>query len=748
MITKAPELESIAAIKADLVLPPDPDTLNFLLTHYGIEKEYIDYSGNIIEIPYTHRLKILSFFSIDIDDKIDVEKKVSAIKESLYLSLIPTVTITKEVSNSNDTNNSDLNNHITINIPTPYLNSPLKWKITLENGGTLQDSFTPNELKEIHYEELNLEKNEKNIAVSRRELPLPSLINGYHSLSISKSDSDDKNTQESIDTFLDNTNTRSLIISSPNRCYEPEWVLKDKKLKGLSVQVYSLISEKNWGMGNFSDLKQLITRSSSLKIDFIVLNPLHFLDANNPDHCSPYSPMDRRFINPLYIDPTIEPDFLACEKIAAYLQKRSVLKSINASKELTYIDYQAVSQLKYNIFSKMFAYFKKNDLKKNSARAQAFNTYIEKKGPSTLLFAEHQAHKSRHIFSYSGNPKFHLYLQWIAESQLESCQQLAVDMGMPVGLIRDLAVGGDGHSTEVELNQDLFCTKASIGAPPDPLAPQGQNWGLPPIKPCALKQTGYAHFIDLLYTNMIHCGALRIDHVMALMRLWWCPSQNHNGEGAYVHYPVEALFAILRLESQRNQCMVIGEDLGVVPPEIHEHMSSSAVFSNVLFYFEKYDHIHFKKPEHIAHKSLAMVANHDVPTLAGWWNKSDLALRKKIGLYKTDHEFNETLGARESDLIQILHWLNEQGLLPEKWQDFNIHKSFDRALLDAILTANSRSAAQLVSIQVDDLCLTELPINIPGTCDEYPNWRRKLPLNTNNIFSDTSIISSIQRFTG
>ena len=306
---------------------------------------------------------------------------------------------------------------------------------------------------------------------------------------------------------------------------------------------------------------------------------------------------------------------------------------------------------------------------------------------------------------------------------------------MCICLIRDLAVGGDGGGAEVNLNRDLYCELASIGAPPDPLAPQGQNWGLPPMNPIAMRGNGYRHFITLLRSNMAHCGALRIDHVMALMRLWWCPRYPGRGVGAYVHYNVDELFAILRLESTRNQCVVIGEDLGVVPPEVRNYINSSAIFSNTLFYFEKYDGVHFKKPEHYNPKALAMVANHDVPTLAAWWNGADLRLRHRLGLILTEDELHLQLRARSEERVQLLNCLAQQWLLPGPWQGDSESKAFDLLLCAAIFRYCARSASQLVSVQLEDLSLLETPVNIPGTSNEYPNWRRRLPVDAHTLIS-------------
>jgi 4-alpha-glucanotransferase len=251
-----------------------------------------------------------------------------------------------------------------------------------------------------------------------------------------------------------------------------------------------------------------------------------------------------------------------------------------------------------------------------------------------------------------------------------------------------------------------------------------------------MEKSGFRHFIELLNNNMNHCGALRIDHVMALFRLWWCPGTDRNGKGAYVHYPVDALFGILRIESQRHKCLVIGEDLGVVPPEMSHLLAESAVLSNALFYFEKYNSVQFTKPEHYPETALTMVANHDVATLKAWWHKSDLALREELGMYSNDQQYPNAIGSRESDLIQVLHWLDEQALLPSSWRHFNIHKPFDIDLCCAIIQALGRCRSLLLSLQLEDLCLAELPVNIPGTSDEYPNWRRKLPLSIDELFEN------------
>ncbi|MCR6652376.1 MAG: 4-alpha-glucanotransferase [Cellvibrionaceae bacterium] len=361
------------------------------------------------------------------------------------------------------------------------------------------------------------------------------------------------------------------------------------------------------------------------------------------NHCSPYSPSDRRFLNPLYIDPEIEPEYV--KNTADILP---VLVRLRAQDKVAYA---AVHSTKMAVFREMYAVFVAKELEKNSARAQKFLKFVRDSGAALQDFCLYQvlaettgqqldqmddAAKQDAANRYAERVQFHAYLQWLADHQLELCQRHARDKGMKLGLMRDLAVGADGGGAEVTTNLDLFCRSAAVGAPPDPLAEKGQNWGLPPMDPAALRASGFAHFINLLRANMAHCGALRIDHAMALMRLWWCPPGQTADFGAYIYYPFREMLGLLRLESVRNRCLVIGEDMGVVPTEFREALMSSNIFTNKLFYFEKLQDGRFRPAQEYEPRALAMLTNHDVPTIASWWVGSDLQLRQRLNLLEEE----------------------------------------------------------------------------------------------------------------
>lgn len=316
----------------------------------------------------------------------------------------------------------------------------------------------------------------------------------------------------------------------------------------------------------------------------------------------------------------------------------------------------------------------------------------------------------------------------------------AKEAGMGIGLIRDLAVGAALQGVEVQANSQLFCLNASIGAPPDPFAPQGQNWGLTPLDPIKLKQDRYRHFIALIRANMTYCGALRIDHVMGLLRLWWWPLDKRLGQGAYVYYPVETLLAILCLESQRARCVVIGEDLGLVPPDIIHRLYHAGVYSNELFYFCK-DHQGFKPPSQYKFQSLMMLANHDVPTLVAWWTGSDLHLRRQLDLLTTDEQLGEALAGREQEKHQLVHSLISQGLLPET----DIQQIDLEDLLTAWMALGASGNSALYSVQWCDLLADRHAVNIPGTWLEYPNWQRRLPITLRDAATQSTVALRLQR---
>jgi len=710
------------------------EALDELLRLHGVAADYIEFSGNIAHIPFSDRVDVLQFQGVALVDEHGLDaaaltRALAAARRRDWQRLLPVASVLSP--GWRDT--------LRLVLPQTQLGLRWQWQIEAEQGGQWQQDFCPADLPEqgtfdpvgadgaalvgacSHANDLGTDA-----ILHARLLRLPPLDNGalapgYHRLRLQCLE------QPALQ-------AETQLIVAPARAFEPDWVQRGERLWGLSMQLYTLRSARNWGIGDFTDLRQLVPLAAQHGAHCLILNPLHALDLRHPEQCSPYSPNDRRRLNALYIDPEQVAEAAVLQPWLAQPQTVATLQRLRAA---TQVDYAGVARLKLHALALLFDAFCARELTPGSSRAAEFATFVAAGGEALQDFAQREAARlaDAGLPAVAADPRFSLYLQWLAEGQLEACQQQARASGMAVGLVRDLAVGGDGGGAEVQGNGTLFCQQASIGAPPDPLAPQGQNWGLPPLHPQQLADSGYAHVIALLRANMAHCGALRIDHVMALMRLWWCPRHPGRGIGAYVHYPVDELFALLRLESQRQRCLVIGEDLGVVPPQVRDYLQRSGVFSNVLFYFEKYDGHQFKRPEHYNPRALAMLANHDVPTLAAWWNGSDLRLRHALGLIPDAAQLQQQSEARRAEKEQVLHWLAAQWLLPPSWQSVLAGgaaaldaSAMDMTLAAALLRCAGRSSAQLLSLQLDDLALLETPVNIPGTSTEYPNWQRRLPL--------------------
>jgi 4-alpha-glucanotransferase len=334
--------------------------------------------------------------------------------------------------------------------------------------------------------------------------------------------------------------------------------------------------------------------------------------------------------------------------------------------------------------------------------------------------------------------RFYQYLQWLADTQLAACSELATTLGMQIGLLGDLAVGAVAEGCEVQMNPELYLPEVKIGAPPDPFSAIGQNWGLPVPVPHVLRAQGFAHFINLLQSNMRHVSALRIDHAMALMRLWWClPGDSRDPrDGVYVYYPLAELMALLRLESQRNQCLIVAEDLGVVPVEFRQEMASSGLYSNKIFYFEQDFDGRFVQPQDQPDDALLMITNHDVSVLSEWWSGVDLERRNELGLFSAEL-FELEISKRAQDRLALLEWLAANQTLPSNWSTENDGRLFDFDLCKAIHQTCARSNAKLLSLQIEDLQVDIAPINIPGTSGEYPNWQRKQSATTRDILNSS-----------
>ncbi|GAB5070160.1 4-alpha-glucanotransferase [Citrobacter sedlakii] len=553
------------------------------------------------------------------------------------------------------------------------------------------------------------------------------------------------------------------IIVAPKRCYEPQALLDGKKLWGACVQLYTLRSDNNWGIGDFGDLKAMLVDVAKRGGAFIGLNPIHALYPANPESASPYSPSSRRWLNVIYIDVNAVDDFRLSEEAQAWWQMPTTQQTLKQAREAEWVDYSTVTALKLAALRMAWKRFAVRD----DEQMAAFRHFVAQEGESLYWQAAFDALHAAQVkedelrwgwpvwpqaYQSVDSPAvkafcdehrdevdFYLWLQWLAYTQFAACWETSQGYSMPVGLYRDLAVGVAEGGAETWCDRELYCLKASVGAPPDILGPLGQNWGLPPMDPHIMAARAYEPFIELLRANMQNCGALRIDHVMSMLRLWWIPYGETADHGAYVHYPVDDLLSILALESHRHQCMVIGEDLGTVPVEIVGKLRDSGVYSYKVLYFENDHEKTYRAPKAYPEQSMAVATTHDLPTLRGYWESGDLTLGKTLGLYPDDVVLRGLYQDRELAKQGLLDALHKYGCLPKragrKASLMAMTPTLNRGMQRYIADSNSA----LLGLQPEDWLDMAEPVNIPGTSYQYKNWRRKLSATLEAMFADEKV---------
>lgn len=573
------------------------------------------------------------------------------------------------------------------------------------------------------------------------------LPEGYHSLTLTQAD----------------RRWHCRLIVAPERCYEPPALKQGQKLWGSCVQLYSLRSADNWGIGDFGDLKAMLPEIARRGGAFIGLNPIHALYPAYPESASPYSPSSRRWMNVIYIDVDSVDDFRHSKEAQAWRQQPEIRRQLSSARASKWVDYTAVTTLKIAALRLAWKAFSRRD----DEQMVAFRDFVQREGESLYWQAAFdalhasQVKKDAQRWGWPAWPEayqdidspevrafcqrhareidFFLWLQWLADSQFAECWQISQQHDMPIGLYRDLAVGVAEGGAETWCDRQLYCLKASVGAPPDILGPLGQNWGLPPMDPHIISARCYEPFIELLRANMRSCGALRIDHVMSVLRLWWIPYGETAASGAYVHYPVDDLLSILALESKRHRCMVIGEDLGTVPAEIVGKLHKRGVYSYKVLYFENDHRKIFRAPKDYPPQSMAVATTHDLPTLRGWWQSGDLALGKKLGLYPDDVILRGLYQERELARQGLLDALHKSGCLSEhaghRASLMNMSRPLNRAIQRYIADSNSA----VLGLQPEDWLDMASPVNVPGTSDQYKNWRRKLSTTLEAMFADETV---------
>ena len=541
------------------------------------------------------------------------------------------------------------------------------------------------------------------------------------------------------------------LIVAPESVYQPKLLANGGRMNGLTMHLYSLRSERNWGIGDFTDLLNLMKYAAEKKLDFVGINPLHALFTSKPAFASPYSPSSREWLNPIYLDVEKVGAFTYNEQLKNWLAQPKIRQRIAALRITETVTYTAVWACKRDALHMAFNAFEQDTCEAAENERAAFEAFVLEKGKALQGFGLFEAldqyysrpgqvgwqswpsefHQpdgeavEKFARSHEREIRFYMWLQWLCTEQLREVNQAAAEYGVKLGIYGDLAVGVARGSADTWLNRQDYCMDLSVGAPPDPLGPTGQNWDLPPLNPLMLKHTGYEKFAHLLRENMRLYGVLRIDHVMALCRLWWVLNGKTADFGAYVHYDAEVMFAILALESQRNRCVIIGEDLGTVPDEARHLLNRYQVFSYKVMYFSK-GWNGFQLPEEYPEQAITVISTHDVAPLAGYWTGKDLDTMFKLGTLPDAAAFQTALDEREHDKADLLDKLKETGCLGA---DVQMPAKADETLLAALHKYGALSRSKLYAVQLENLLGVIDNLNVPGVTEGYPNWAQKMPVS-------------------
>lgn len=686
-----------------------------LVSLVGIEPSYVDVFGERHQASTEAKIAILTALGFDVSSVQQIKAAVTDLEEEPWRRLIAPVVIKTE---------EEAGIEIDIFLPADEAGRLWRWQVACEQGEQTEGMFRPADLSLRGLREIDGRRMEWRSLRILGPLPI-----GYHRLLISR-----------------NSAVNADLVIAPRQCYRPrELLAADDRGWGISAQLYTLRSARNWGIGDFTDLGRLCALAGCAGALLVATNPLHALSPYRPADASPYAPSSRLFLNPIYIDVAAVPGFAEC--LSAH-PSSSVLSSLRSAK---LVDYPQVLAEKMKALEALFAgKVALVGAPESRAEEAAFKKFVAKGGAALRHFAAFsllgetlgrtggepvpwrrwpsayrspQSSAVAHVAAVQSNClRFFEYLQYLADRQLAGAAEQGKEAGLATGLVRDLALGIDPDGADAWMQQDAFAMELRCGAPPDGFHPHGQEWGVVPLNPLTLHRD-YSSFIAPLRASMRYAGGLRIDHVIGLQRQYLVPVGVQPNHGCYVRYPLNELLAILALESCRHRCLVIGEDLGTVPEGFRDRLRAAGAFGCAVLYFERTADGRFKSPKDYHRQVVASAATHDLPTLVGYWMGRDIATRQEAGIY-TEAEARQGQAQRRADRAALLEALAAAGLdmpLPTAASPAAMQR-----FVEAVHAFLASSSAQLFVAQLDDLLGEPEQINIPGTASGYPNWRRKL----------------------
>ena len=677
---------------------PAGERLKHLAEIHGVSTEYWDYHGKLAAPSRETLVAVLTALGVDASSDEQIECSIAEADLAPWRRILPPTVVARQGTKAS----------VAVHAPE---GAGVELGVALEDGGTreltrVEDRTSPREVDDV--------------LIGRATFALPlDLPLGWHTLVARVRVEGEENVR---------TATASLAVT-PDHLELPASL--GRRGWGVMAQLYSVRSRGSWGVGDADDLAELASFLGDEGADFLLITPLHAAEPAGTMTPSPYLPVTRRFVNPIYIRPEniLESSRLSGPRRSLVQWGLEEVQEANLNAEP--IDRDTAWNAKREALEVIFAAGRSRARQRDFERFRAeqgeglehfalWSALTEKYGEMSqwpeALRDSHSAQAVSETHELQERIDFFAWLQWIVDEQLERAQAQAKAAGMSLGIMDDLAVGVHPYGADVWSNPEAFATGAEVGAPPDMYNQLGQNWSQPPWSPLRLAETSYAPLRDMVRTVLRHAGALRVDHVIGLFRLWWVPEGMRADQGAYVRYDHEAMVGVLLLEAHRAGAVIIGEDLGTVEPWARDYLASRGVLGTSVLWFEKQDDGWPLEPEAYRHLALSTVNTHDLPPTAGYLADEHVELRERLGLLTEPIEQVRVEARIERE--RMLARLREHGLLRKD--------PTEREVVEALHRYIVRTPSALVGVALVDGVGERRCQNQPGTDQEYPNW--KIPL--------------------
>jgi len=701
---------------------------------FGIQPEYWDIYGNRHELTPVLAQRLLHAIGMQASDEESLQRALAERTRQEWEQTAPPAVVVEQGQ---------------IRVPVKAPNDAaavLHWRLELEEGTSTEGQLDWAALPALR-SHAGRQEREWTLAA-----PVPL---GYHTLWLHWIGSVEPSSR---------ANTR--LIVCPSRAYLPPFLERGEKRAGLAVSLYGVRSARTWGCGDFTALSSVTDwvahRAGGT---FVALNPLHAIFNRQPYNTSPYLPSTIFYRNFLYLDITAIPEMSRCASAQRLLQNPRTRREIEELNQSEYVEYERVARLKRLFLLLAFREFYRTDWIQESERGLAFAAYLAKEGvrleefalfsaldywlhrrfpevwvwpqwpeayqrPGTAACREFQRTHPRSVLFYK-------FVQWQIDQQAEAAQRHALEQGLEIGLFHDLPLANDRCGADLWSARDFFVQGCRVGSPPDDFSPNGQDWSFPPPNKERHLAEGYRRFADSIRLSAKHGGALRLDHVMRLFRLYWIPDGFDARVGAYVRDNAEDLLRVLALESVRQKVLIVGEDLGTIEPRMREMLDRFGILSYRLFYFERRGDGSLIPPDEYPRQALVSSTTHDLPTLAGYWCGRDIEARESAGLLPDDGTALRMRAERVRDKQHMLDALHHEALLPPDYprraEDL---PELTGELHNAITGFLSLTPSMLMTLNQEDLTKEIDQQNLPATTHQYPNWRRKMKFTVEQLHED------------